>query len=158
MARPLQLGTRQAINAAQTLEAFLFLVTLRHGSFDDDIRVCNDGQDLTSRGLPFLRFPFEIVMPPESDEAPPRVTLRICNVDRRIVEAVRSVPDGAITVILELVLSGDPDQVEAGPFEFTLRKATYDALVVEGELRYEDLLSEPYPADKFDPGRTPGIF
>jgi hypothetical protein len=152
-------STRAALYAQQTGEVLLWLLTLTHHTFADPIRVVNDGQDQVSRGDTFRRFPFEISIEGEGEKTVPRAVLRICNVDRSIVEACRSVePSGAIGVTAELIAASDPDHVEAGPMEFSLREVGYDALVVEGELRYEDVLSEPYPKDTFSPSRFPAVF
>lgn len=143
--------------AAQTSEAFVLLLTFAHPDLAVPIRVCNAGDTLWSGGFEFPHFPFEFELPGEVEGAPPTVRLRICNVDRSIVEAIRSIQSPP-TVTLSLVMASSPDTIEAGPFEFTLRDATFDAIIVEGGLAYQDVLNEPFPADQFSPTRTPGIF
>lgn len=160
MPRTISSLLREAINAPQTGAALLMLLRLSHPRFTDTIRIVRDGKDLVSRGHTYQRFPFECGLPRESDEAPPRLTLRICNVDRSIISQVRDARAGGgepIAVELELVLAATPDTVEAGPLRLSIRRITYDALVISGELRYEDLLDEPYPAAKFSPSRAPGL-
>lgn len=156
--RSLTARARKAIYAAQTDEVFVFLLTLRHPSFATDILVCSDTQQVVSSGRRFQPFPFELILSDESDDGPARASLRICNVDRRIVEEVRRVPSGAIEVTIELVLAATPHLAEAGPITFQLVDVSYDALVVEGQLIVDDLLNEPWPADTMTPGRFPGIF
>ena len=34
----------------------------------------------------------------------------------------------------------------------------YDALTVTARLQYEDVLTEPFPADIYTPSSTPGLF
>lgn len=131
---------------------------LSHPQLPLPIRVCNAGETVESGGHGYPHFPFEVSLPPEDDESPPSVELRICNVDREIVKAVRSLPSGPMQVELSLVLLSDPDQVEAGPFRFSLRDVRYDAGVVSGQLMFEDVLNEPFPADSFTPSRVPGLF
>lgn len=156
--RVMSTNAKKALFAAQTGECFLVILTLSHPVLPAPIRVVNNGEPIESRGETYQRFPFEIKMPDEDDQAPGRVTLRICNVDRQIVDAVRSLTGELLTVTMEIVLASSPDVVEAGPFEFSLRDARYDELVVEGELAYEDILNEPFPAATFTPNTTPGIF
>lgn len=148
MPRPTSVAFAQAAAAQQTGEVLVILLTLDADSLPAPIRVNSAGASLISRGNTFLRFPFEITMPKETDEAPPSVTLRICNVDRQIVEAVRTT-QGAITVTVEIVLASSLDTVECGPLDFTLRDVNYDSFVVEGELAYEDILNEPCPAHQY---------
>lgn len=135
----------------------MLLVEIAHPDMPEPIRVCNAGQSVFSGGNQYVHFPFELDLPRESEDAPPTVTLRVCNVDRQIVQAVRTYA-GDITVTVNLVMASSPDLVEAGPFELTMREASYDALVVEGVLAFQDVLNEPYPAGSFTPSRTPGIF
>ncbi len=123
----------------------------------EGIRVCAAGQDVVSNGQTYAHCPFEIGLPPDTEDAQPRLTLRIANADRAIVESVRSITS-PMKVQLSVVLAGSPDTVEMGPLEFTLRDTRYDAGIVEGELRYEDILNEPFPAAVVTPGRFPGVF
>ena len=157
MARSLSTAARRAILAQETDEVFLILLTIDHADLDEPIRVCSDSRNLISRGEEYLAFPFSVSLPGEHDDQLSRVQLTIDNVDRRIVEAVRTITS-APTVALEVVLASDPDTVEAGPFDFTLRDVAYDALTVQGELSYEDLLNEAYPEGTFSPADFPGIF
>lgn len=61
-------------------------------------------------------------------------------------------------VTLSLVMASTPDTIEAGPFTFNLREVEYDAEFVSGNLLFEDILNEPFPADSFTPARFPGLF
>lgn len=158
MPRTTSVNLRRALFAQQTGEVLLWLLTLDHPDFAAPIRVCNDARDVESRGEVYHRFPFEISIEGDGGgKSRPRAVLRICNVDRQIVEAVRSVQT-AISVTVELARESEPDVIEAGPMEFALREVAYDAVVVEGELRYEEVLSEPFPAATFSPSRFPALF
>ncbi len=141
----------------ETGEAFLVLLTISHDDLAQPIRVVNNQENITSNGNLFVAFPFEIELPGSGGNSLPEVTLRIDNVDRQIVQAIRSI-SGAPTVTLEVIMASTPDVIEAGPYEFTLRNATYDALAVEGRLQFKDILNEPYPADSFTPSGFPGLF
>lgn len=157
MSRNVSATARAAINAQSTGEAFLLLLTIDHDSLAAPIRVSSDGVDTVSRGDTYVHFPFEIVLPDDRDDQVVRVSLRIDNVDRQVVTALRTITGGP-TVGLEVVLGSDPDTVEAGPFSFTMRNAVYDVASVTAELVYEDILNEPIPGDAFTPGNFPGLF
>lgn len=156
MARSLSSAARQALFAQQTGEAIIILLTLTEASLPAPIRVCTAGEDVVSNGETYQAFPFEITMPDDTDEAPPTVRLTIDAVDRRIIEAVRAA-EGAIAVQMQIVFSSDLDQVEVMLGEFKLTEVEYSALSVEGTLSFEDILSEPYPADTFTPAKFPGM-
>lgn len=158
MARPLSIAARRAIFASQTGEVFVGLLTLSHPLLHDPIRVCSDSSDTTSGGVVYLAFPFEMTMPAEREDGLPRVQLRVCNVDRRIVEAARSVYGEPMQVEFSVVLASSPDVLECGPFTFSLEDIGYDALTVEGSLAYEDFLNEAFPDGSMDPNQFPGLF
>jgi Domain of unknown function (DUF1833) len=154
--------TSQALIAAvfkqETDEAFIPLLTIAHPDLEEGpIHVCLNSVDIISRGDTYIAYPFEIDLPNQDPEQPSRVTLTIDNVDRNIVAALREL-EGAPTVTLEVVLASDPDIVEAGPHGFTLRNANYDILQIDGELAFEDILNEPFPAESFTPATHPGLF
>lgn len=157
LSRTLSQAARQAINAQETEQVFLLLLTIDHDDLAEPIRVVNNTQDITSRGDPYVAYPFEIALPGEDPESVARVTLRIDNVDRQIVQSLRQV-QAPLAVALEVVLASSPDTVEAGPFNMTLVAAEYDALVVTGELAFEDVLNEPFPGHSYIPSEYPGLF
>lgn len=157
MARSISLTAEQAINAPETGEVFIVLLTIDHADIDPPIRVSSDAVDTMSRGNTFVAFPFELSLPDDTDDRPPRARLRIDNVDRKIVKAIRSI-NSAPSVLIEIVRGDDPDTVEATFPDFQLREIAYDVLVVEGALTVEELEGEPYPARVFSPADFPGLF
>jgi hypothetical protein len=121
------------------------------------IRVCSDSKPVASRGNLYQNFPFEPILPDDSDDKPPSVSLRISAVDRQVIKTARAV-SGDFAVTFEVVLASSPDTVEGGANVFTLRGITYDVDVIEGTLAFEDVLNEPFPGDSFTPSRFPGVF
>lgn len=155
MPRALSQAARQAIFASDTPEVFCVLLVLGDGQLDPEIRVCSGGRDLTHLGETFLYAPFRLALPDDNDSQP-EVTLQLDNVDRSIITAVADL-DAPLSIKLLVVLASSPDVVEAGPFFLTLREFTADAQVLEGALRFEDLLNEPYPGDTITPATFPGV-
>jgi hypothetical protein len=162
MPRALSSDALAAIFAQETGtdKVFLLLLELAHASITP-IRVVNNMQPVTFDGHTWVACAFGIALPPEQDEKPPQVRLRIDNVDRLIVEGVRLLT-GPATATLRVVFEdpGAPGSatLEAGPFVFTLRGVEYDALEVVGTLAYEDILNDEYPQDAFTPALYPGLF
>ena len=157
MSRTLSVAAHQAVNAQETGEVFLLLLTLDHADLAAPIRVVNNMVNVTSRGEVYFAYPFEIALPDEDPESLARVTLRIDNVDREIVKSLRTI-QAPLAVALEVVMASSPGVVEAGPFEMTLVAAEYDALTVTGELAFEDVLNEPFPGHSYVPSEYPGLF
>jgi hypothetical protein len=121
------------------------------------IRVVNNTRPVVSEGKQYVAFPFQVQLPDERDDRVTGVTLRIDNVDRSIVTALRQVTT-ELSVSLSVILDSDPDVVEVGPYLFSLKRANYDANVVSGEMEYEDVLREPMPGHTFTPSFFPGLF
>lgn len=157
MSRTVSAAAKQALFGQETDEAFLMLLTIDHEDLAVPIRVANNVEDVVSRGDTYVAFAFEIDLPGESAEALARPRLRIDNVDRQIVDALRLI-DSAPSVVMEIVMASTPDTVEAGPFNMTLERAQYDELVVTGELAFEDILNEPFPGESYTPDKFPGLF
>jgi len=155
--RELSLAARLAIYAQETGEVMLPFLDIANEALEETIRVVCNNEDLWRGGEKYAGLFFDVALPSDVDGVQAEATLRICNVDRRIVQAVRSVT-GTVTVTLNIALASQPDETEAGPFEFTLKNAQYDALVVEGRLSFEDLMNDERPKDTFNPATAPGLF
>lgn len=162
----LSTAARRAINAQETDEVFLLLLTLSHPSLPEPIRVVDNTVNITSRGHTYVAYPFKIDLPDDAPDESPRVRLEIDNVgvpddadplQRRVSDYIRAI-DSPFTCALEIVLASTPDVVEAGPFEVKATSAEYDVMTVSAELGYEDLLNEPFPGDSFIPATHPGLF
>ena len=124
----------------------------------EPIRVTSDAVNTIVGGITHQPFPFQISMPSDTDDAPPRVQLTIDAVDRSIIRAVRGLSGAPLTVTQTIVLGSSPDTIEAGPFTFDLREVEYDAIEISGSLQYADILNEPYPSETFARSTTPGAF
>ena len=157
MSNPVSATFKREVFKQETSECFILLVTIDHDDLLDPIRVSSDGVDTVSRSNTFVTFPFEITLPSDSDEEPPESKILIDNVDRQIVEAVRSITSPP-SVLLEIVLASDVDTVEIDWPDFELIDVDYDALTVQGVLTQERFSAEPYPFLKFTPGNFPGLF
>lgn len=149
----------RAMLAQETDEVFLVCLTIDHSSFDDPILVVNDMQPLVRAAGTFEPFAFDITLPSETEDQVPQVQLTIDNVDRLIVEKIRLISAERPHVRMEVVLASSPDVVEAGPFDFAILSATYNANVVTAVMGFEDdLLNTAFPGDLYTPSNSPGLF
>ena len=149
----------KAMLSQQTDEVFLTCLTLDHSSMSVPVRVVNDVQALVRTAGTFQPFLFEIALPNDEEGKPPTVNLKISNVDRAIVDALKDLPMNEFpTVKMEVVMASSPDTVEAGPFVMDLMKWSADAGVVTGKLGYQNPLNDAFPKDDMTPSTTPGLF
>lgn len=159
MARTVSLNMRQAMFSQETSQVPILLLTISHAditdgpfrfSSDPTVRITDAPLYGTlSRGLPFYFLPFSAILPDDKDEAPPQARLVLDNIDREIIALLRRTSTPA-QVRMELVLSSTPNNVEVEFPELDLVGAEYDAASVTLSLQIESLMSEPYPAGKFD--------
>lgn len=155
MPRTLSAAAVASLNAQESGEVWLVLLTISNPGITT-IRVVNNTEDIVSRGNTYQAFPFEIELPGQDPDTPASARLRIDNVDKRIVEAVRSITTPP-QVTIEVVLASQPDTVEIAYSNLTLRSAEYDVDSVRGELTFESIFSEPVTLT-ITPNRFPGLF
>ena len=114
------------------------------------------GQTTTHMGENYTPFPFELALPDESDGVP-NCQLRVQNVHRDVVLAVRSVtsaPDFKIWVVLD----DDPDRIEVGPFNLKLQATEYDAFFVTADISGQyDLTREPFSGESYNSTHYPAL-
>jgi len=157
VSRTLSSLAKQSIHAPETGSVFLLLLTISHASLSVPIRVVNNTENIVSGGNTFTAFPFTLVLPDEREDAPPRMRLVIDNVDRTIVQSLRSLTSPP-TIQLDVVVASQPNTLEASFPGFTLRQSNYDQLVVEGDLTLEEIVLEPFPEGAFTPQDFAGIY
>lgn len=150
--------TRELLSQ-QTAEAVLVLLDLTHASLGAPIRITSDAVETVRGGQTYLPYAFDVVLPSEASGGAGRPQLVIDNVDRLIISAMRQIPPGdPVTVSAVVVLGSSPDTTERGPYVFALRRVTYNAFRITGELSYDDRLEDGYPAGLYTPSTFPGIF
>jgi hypothetical protein len=167
MSRTLSLNFREALNAQDTGEVAIFLLTIDHDELSSPIYLSTDPTErlsevplmygTVSRSVTYIFIPMEIGLPDEREESPPRATFRISNVTRELVSLVRSVTTPA-QAKLELVLASDLDTVEVESPWLDIVAATVTALDVSFELTLNSMATEMWPAESFDPSAFPGLF
>lgn len=154
--RTVSSNARAALYAAQTSEVFLQLLTVDHPDLGAPLRLVNNTESIVSDGETFEPFPFELVLPAETDTELPTVELVVDNVSRELLEEVRSIST-PFTLTIEIVLASSPDVIEAS-YDLESRSATYDASSIRFQLGAEAYMSEPFPADIYTPTTYPGLF
>lgn len=155
MSRNISSSLTSAINAQETSEIDLLLLTLSHSSITT-IRMVNNKTDIVSNGNTYTAFPFQTRMPNEKEDEMPQVKIQICNVDRSIINILRNI-DGMPTCQIDIVLASNPNTIEAS-FPFKLTQIDYNAITIEGSLAYEDVLNQKIPGDLITPQTNPGLF
>lgn len=156
MSRTLSEAAIESTNAQETAEVWLTLVEIDHADLTAPIRVVNNHEDITSNSNLFQGFPFNVEFPDEPMDGQPMARLSIDGVDRTIVETLRTISSPP-TVKLQVILASQPDTIEVEFDGLTLRRATYPAHTISGDLVFQDILSEPITFT-MTPNKFPGLF
>lgn len=157
MSRTLSLAAMVALYAQQSDDPIIPLLTVRHPEMEDTLYFALHPTEISSRGQPYLAFPFDLVPPDDNPDRPPQATLILSNVDRRLTAFLESsvLPP---TVDIEIVMASSTDTVEAGWYGLTLRQVKYNLQQVSGTLTYEKMAQEGYPRGVFSPSYFSGMF
>ncbi len=116
-------------------------------------------RSVVSRGETFYASGFDCTVPDRVSEGEQRTSIVLPAADRTIWSTVRSLST-QISLVFEVVLSGDPDTVEQGPYRMidVGRTLSTDAQTLTLECSYRNVLRDPRPGKKFTPRAFPGMF
>ncbi|MDF2140861.1 DUF1833 family protein [Paenirhodobacter sp. CAU 1674] len=166
--RPISAAVRAGLEREASPDALLAFLTVTHPRLVEPIRLVSDVFDYLRDGQTFVGLPFGFVAVTDEERAP--VTqLTVQNVDRRIGEALRTMPDRA-TVQLEVLSSADFDlsanpRVPLGALapiyairHFQLIDVTATVTEITGTLMLRDYSQEPWPGQSATQSVCPGLF
>ena len=157
MSRSVSSRGRRSSFDQQTAEVFVTLVEFDHDDLPSPIRFTNNSEPVTSGGDVYSPLPFDISLPQDDPDTPPRAQMRIDGVTQELTSALRTIQT-APDVTISVVLASQPDTVEATWSAFKLRNIRYSASTVEGELVVESFINETYPSGRMTPSTFPGLF
>lgn len=136
----------------------LACLTITSPMLPGELCLVNDTQDLVrprSRKT-FRASPFSLQLAREVEDQLPTARLTIENVTRELSPYLRRMTEPP-KVVVEIVTRSQPDAVDRGPYEFSLREIEYNQNSISGTLRYDDMLVEPYGM-RLTPRVAPGLF
>jgi hypothetical protein len=149
---------RQAVNAQETGEKFIFLVTIEHPDLPAPLRINNSVKNIVSRGLPpFLASFLQVKILDQDPARSPQAQITISNIKREIVAALRSTPIPCL-ITLEIVRGSDHDTVEQSMTNLEMRSINYDEMVIQGDLMPRRLRPRKAIDYYFTPSTAPGLF
>lgn len=137
--------------------AYFFLMTITDPESSTILHVVNNLENVTSRGVEYTAFPFEVTLPPDDGTAPAAVKVTTFNVGKELMEILRGTLDPP-RVKLELVLSGDTDVVEKTIDFMVLRNLSYDVESVTFDLASSSIFARKTCSGKYTQGEFPGLF
>ena len=166
MSRSVSQTLKSEVFAQEMSDVPIILITISHNDLSEDVTISSDPTETlssgaygtTSNGIEYTQLPFEIVLAEQSDNLLTRATIKIDNVSRAIMSAVRAASNEPPEVKVQIVLATDPDTVEVEIDGLLLNDIKATALVVEAYLEPEILQAEKYPKNTINQSDYPGVF
>ena len=124
MSRTLSSGTLEALLAPQTEQLFFVIVEIDHTDLGSPLRIVNNTEAVVSNGDTYQPLAFKFTPPVEADGTIKSAAIVIDNVDRQLVEAMRTILTAA-DVTASLIRGATPNVIEAGPWAFKGREASF---------------------------------
>jgi len=113
---------------------------------------------VTSRGNDYYFLPMEIALPGEQEAGVGQCSITLNFASPDLIAQIRNTLTKPTKILIELVLSGSPDTVEASFADFYITSVSYDADKISLSLDMINLSREPFPCYNFTPGYFPGLF
>ena len=166
--RVIDADVRASLEREASPDALLAFLTVTHPRLVEPIRLVSDVFDYLRGGQQFIGLPFNFTAVTD-EEGGPTTQLTVQNVDRRIGEALRSMPDRAIVQVevlssADFDLSKDPREEigSASPIyamrHFQLIDVTASVTEITGTLMLRDYSQEPWPGRSATQSVCPGLF
>ena len=152
---PSQETVADLLNLEGSAETYIALATITVDD-GDPIYLAENNEDVTSRGNIYRAAYFKLNAPKRNGEELPAANITLSNVDRSLIEAIRTAEK--IDIVRELVALSRPDVVEDGPYHFSLNEVQYDEAIINGTLGFENILDEKFPELTYNPADTPAVF
>lgn len=146
--------------AQHTDSVMLALVSFYEPDSTNYARVVNNTEAIEHNGASYIGLPFQLSLPSSSDEQVPQLTMTVDNVERTLVELLRSV-DEPPSVSIEVIRVNRQGVTtsELGPMEFSLLGTDITPESVILQIGYaNDILNSPATGDIFNPGTAPAMF
>jgi hypothetical protein len=113
---------------------------------------------VTSRGNDYYFLPMEIALPGEQEVGVGNSSITLKYASPELIAQIRNTLTKPTKILIELVLSGSPDTVEASFADFYITSVSYNADQISLSLDMINLSREPFPCYNFTPGYFPGLF
>lgn len=132
-------STRSELYNQQTGIYFFELVKITGADLSAPLRFANNTESIVANGELYEASTFDTLFPTGKIGGSSRLRFSISNIDRRPTEAVRRIRTrNPLTLTTWLIRADEPNAIELGPFEFTLRDVEWNAKTLSGTL-YDDV-------------------
>lgn len=141
-------------------EVGISLIDIACASFPQTYHVCDNNEDVTSNGVLYNKYAFEMAFVDEAEGEIPSNTVLLDNTDTTILEALLSAdPRDDITITYRFIAASDPDYNQLGrDIVYTVSGWRVDESNITADLTLALIANEAFPAHGFYPATFPGLF
>jgi hypothetical protein len=157
MPRTVSLAAMRSALAQNTGEVWVTLLKVEHADLPAPLYFCDNNEAVVSGGNSHQPAGFVLTLPSDESEREPTSSLAMQNVDRALIDEVRSISSGP-TFEAALALASSPNTIEYGPARLKAKTASYNASTLTFTLGFDAFEVEPLPWVKFTPEFFPGLF
>lgn len=111
-----------------------------------------------SNGHEYIFLPIQLQLPGEQETGAGQCSLVLNFITPEAIQLIREKLTSPVDVRIDLVLSGNPDHIEASFSGFKITNVTYSAEQITFDLNMVSLNREPFPCFTFTPANFPGLF
>lgn len=166
MSRDVSSTLKEQVFAQQMTDVVITLITISHPDLSADINISSDPTETLSTGVlgtvsnyvEYTQLPFELTLQEQTENLLARAVLKVDNISREIIQAIRTASNEPPTVRIQLVLASDVDTAELDIQDLKLNNIRANQFYVEGELQPEIIQGEKYPYKTFNQADWPGVF
>lgn len=121
--------------------------------------VANAKEPVTSNGVEYTPYPFDVLLPTESTDSIEQVQITIDNVDRLLVDSLRAA-QSPLVFTLRFALASQPDVIELELADLESQLVNFDARKITATLSISDVWNAKFPSvgPIYDPSQYPGLF
>lgn len=161
----------KAMFSSETEESIIMLLTIYDPATNQPIirladnytkRISETADEVlygvTSNSNDFVFLPMQITLPTEQDTGAPSCSIVLNYVTPEAIALVRTQLTKPTKILIEIILSGSPNTVEASFPGFYINSATYNSESITLDLSMISYAVEPFPAFNFTPSYFPGLF
>ena len=145
------------VNSQHQEYAFLWLMTIKDAESNTTLRVVNNLEDVTSGGLVYTAFPFEVTLPPDDGGTPQSLKVTTVNASRDLIEIIRGTLEPP-TVKLDLITSNNPSLIHKTIDFMQVGGVEYDALTVGFDLVSSSAFARKTQQHTYNQAEFPGLF
>lgn len=117
----------------------------------------NNTEDITSNGQLFTAFPFVFVLPEDTTDTVPELTIVVDNIGLELIDDLRQ-NSSNVTCRVDVIFASNPDFSELTINELIVKNVSYTKENITMSVGYDDILNTAIPSDKYTPIDFPGIF